>query len=108
MRPTAARLATLRRSIIGTLLRSVANQAAGGAVRWRSPAMTRTHLATVVALITAAGAARAADPGTDFFEAKVRPVLVERCYKCHSTAAKKQQGGLHLDTRDAIRAGGDS
>src|SRR5205823_4515254 len=43
-----------------------------------------------------------------FFEAKIRPVLVEHCYKCHSTEGKKQQGGLHLDTRDALRKGGDS
>src|SRR5438128_190374 len=70
--------------------------------------MTRS-LASCIALLTAlAGTARAADPGTDFFEAKVRPVLVDNCYKCHSTAAKKQQGGLHLDTRDSIRTGGDT
>jgi hypothetical protein len=65
----------------------------------------RTSL--LVFLILAASA-HAADPGIEFFEAKVRPVLVENCYKCHSTAAKKQKGGLHLDTRDAIRAGGDT
>jgi hypothetical protein len=59
-------------------------------------------------LIFLTGSARAADPGIEFFEAKVRPVLVENCYKCHSAAAKKQKGGLHLDTRDAIRAGGDT
>ncbi|HEY1381543.1 MAG TPA: PSD1 and planctomycete cytochrome C domain-containing protein, partial [Gemmataceae bacterium] len=68
--------------------------------------MTRTSL-YITALLLAAGTVRA-DPGTEFFETKVRPVLAEHCYKCHSTAAKKQQGGLHLDTRDAIRAGGDT
>jgi hypothetical protein len=58
-------------------------------------------------LLVAAGSSYAADPGTEFFESKIRPVLVEHCYKCHSSQAKKQQGGLHLDTRDALRQGGD-
>ncbi len=43
-----------------------------------------------------------------FFEAKIRPVLVERCYKCHSETATKVRGGLLLDTRDGIRRGGDT
>ena len=60
------------------------------------------------AILILAAPIRAADPGVEFFEAKVRPVLVENCYQCHSTAAKKQKGGLHLDTRDAIRRGGDA
>ena len=52
-----------------------------------------------------------ADQGIDFFEQKIRPVLVDRCYSCHSAeaAAKKTlKGGLLLDTREAIRQGGDS
>src|SRR4051812_28379223 len=69
--------------------------------------MTRTPMSIAV-LLAAAATAAAADPGVEFFEAKVRPVLVEHCYKCHSAAAKKQQGGLHLDTREAIRKGGDT
>ena len=44
----------------------------------------------------------------DFFEAKVRPVLVDRCYGCHSVEAGKSKGGLLLDTRDGIRKGGDT
>ena len=43
-----------------------------------------------------------------FFEKKVRPVLVEHCYKCHSEKADKLRGGLALDTRAGTRAGGDS
>ncbi|MBA4020597.1 MAG: hypothetical protein C0483_25850 [Pirellula sp.] len=46
--------------------------------------------------------------GHDFFEARIRPVLVEHCYKCHSSAAGKTEGGLALDTRGAMRAGGSS
>ena len=46
--------------------------------------------------------------GHDFFEARIRPVLVEHCYKCHSSAAGKTEGGLALDTRGAMRVGGSS
>jgi hypothetical protein len=44
----------------------------------------------------------------EFFETKIRPVLAERCYKCHSAQAKKHKGGLTLDTRAGLRKGGDS
>ncbi|HEV3029058.1 MAG TPA: DUF1549 domain-containing protein, partial [Planctomycetota bacterium] len=44
----------------------------------------------------------------EFFEAKIRPVLAERCYECHSTRAKKLKGGLTLDTREGVLRGGDS
>lgn len=43
-----------------------------------------------------------------FFESKIRPVLVEKCYACHSETAKEIHGGLLLDTRAGIRQGGDS
>lgn len=43
-----------------------------------------------------------------FFETRVRPVLVQHCYKCHSVETKQAKGGLRLDSRDAIRKGGDS
>ena len=41
-----------------------------------------------------------------FFESKVRPVLVERCYECHSGVNSK--GGLLLDTRQGWAKGGNS
>src|SRR6266536_3086264 len=44
----------------------------------------------------------------DFFEKKVRPVLVERCYKCHSSTAEKVKGDLLLDTREGMLKGGES
>ncbi len=49
--------------------------------------------------------------GVQFFEAKIRPVLVDQCYACHSAKAaenKKLQGELLLDTRAGIRKGGES
>ena len=44
----------------------------------------------------------------DFFEKKIRPVLSEKCYKCHSEKSEKVRGGLLLDTREGIRRGGDN
>src|SRR5262245_17687445 len=40
-----------------------------------------------------------------FFESKIRPVLANNCYTCHTGA---QSGGLRLDSRDAILKGGKS
>ncbi|MEO6808086.1 MAG: PSD1 and planctomycete cytochrome C domain-containing protein [Isosphaeraceae bacterium] len=44
----------------------------------------------------------------EFFEAKVRPILVERCYSCHSANAKKVRGHLLLDSKAGWEHGGDS
>src|SRR5438046_2793641 len=42
----------------------------------------------------------------DFFEKKIRPVLVENCYECHSASSKKLKGGLRLDGRAEVLRGG--
>jgi uncharacterized protein DUF1553/uncharacterized protein DUF1549/cytochrome c/3-keto-disaccharide hydrolase len=42
----------------------------------------------------------------EFFEKKIRPILVENCHKCHGP--QKHQGNLRLDSRAAALAGGDS
>ncbi len=48
------------------------------------------------------------DPeGVAFFEKKIRPILVERCYECHSAQAKRLKGSLYLDTREGTLKGGD-
>src|SRR3954469_25016956 len=39
----------------------------------------------------------------DFFEAKIRPVLIKNCYSCHTTS---QMSGLRVDSLDAITKGG--
>jgi len=44
----------------------------------------------------------------EFFEKKIRPLLAENCYKCHSAKAKKLKGGLRLDYRAGVLKGGDS
>src|SRR5215212_10057769 len=75
--------------------------------------MMRRALCLLLCLAPAAPAAPAKpDPaGLAFFEKKIRPVLVEHCYKCHSAEAqakKKLRGGLRLDTREGLLAGGDT
>jgi len=44
----------------------------------------------------------------EFFEARIRPVLLKHCYECHSAESTGVKGGLLLDTRAATRKGGDS
>src|SRR5436309_1789198 len=61
-----------------------------------------------VAVAMQAGVAHADDSGFEFFEKKIRPVLVEHCYKCHSAQAKKLRGGLRLDLKAGWQKGGDS
>jgi hypothetical protein len=41
----------------------------------------------------------------DFFESKIRPILVEHCQSCHGE--KKQSAGLRLDTFEGFTAGAD-
>ena len=63
-------------------------------------------LALAAAAVAATGAdAPPADDSARFFEAKVRPVLAEHCYKCHGP--EKQKSNLRLDTRASALAGGD-
>jgi len=55
-----------------------------------------------------AGAQPFAQDQIDFFEKKIRPVLSEKCYKCHAENSEKIKGGLTLDTREGMRRGGES
>src|SRR5688572_14719989 len=50
----------------------------------------------------------AAESELEFFEKRIRPVLVENCYKCHSAESEKLKGGLLLDTKEGIARGGES
>jgi len=64
------------------------------------------------ALFTHWGApnSHAADPidsaSLDFFESKIRPLLVENCHACHSQESGKSKGGLFLDSRQGLLSGG--
>ena len=65
-------------------------------------------LLLAMASVAAAGmpAALLGAPNDDLFEARIRPLLVERCYECH--AGDAAEGGLRLDSRRGLDAGGDS
>jgi len=85
-----------------------------GAVRLTA---LRSGFGTVaILLVFLAAAAHAADltpqklsaNDIQFFETKVRPILVEKCYKCHSKEADKVRGGLMLDTREGLLHGGNT
>jgi hypothetical protein len=54
----------------------------------------------------AAAASDNLDEAERFFESRIRPLLVQRCYKCHSETARK--GGLRLDSREGVLEGGES
>ena len=79
--------------------------------------MLRARLNVSVLLLLASGIFQIALPALtippgaeeqDFFEKKIRPVLVERCYKCHSAEAEKLKGNLRLDTKEGVLKGGES
>src|SRR5882724_11117425 len=46
--------------------------------------------------------------GTEFFEKKIRPLLAENCFKCHSAASEKMKGGFRLDSKELALKGGES
>src|SRR6476620_6815956 len=78
--------------------------------------MPRTYVRmfVVTALALMSGATRVSAQASTpeqiaFFEQKIRPVLVESCYQCHSAEAKankKLKGSLYLDTREGVLKGG--
>jgi hypothetical protein len=66
-----------------------------------------------IAMLLATGSAWAGDPAVerqrlDFFESKIRPVLVKHCYECHAADSKKISGGLLVDSRQGLLEGGES
>lgn len=77
--------------------------------------MTGSYRAmAVLAIILATASSALSQPATrddaarlEFFEKKVRPVLVEHCHHCHS-ADTKPSGGLRVDDRNGLIIGGNS
>jgi len=72
--------------------------------------MRRSCCFAFVCLLSSLGPLQAAEDdkeGIELFEKKIRQVLVERCFECHSAKAKKVEGNLLLDSRDTSRKGGD-
>jgi hypothetical protein len=58
-------------------------------------------------MVLLCGASFAQSPDTAFFETKIRPVLVAKCYGCHASTLSSPQSGLALDTKAAMLKGGD-
>ncbi len=77
--------------------------------------MFRAVLITLLLVVGQGLLASAAEPVTEpspedleFFEKRVRPILVEKCLECHSSKSEKLRGGLKLDSREGVNAGGDT
>ena len=60
----------------------------------------------VASLLALSSQAAHADEREDFFEAKIRPILVETCFRCHNDV--KAGGTLRIDSREALLKGGES
>lgn len=65
-------------------------------------------VAAVMVLMSAESQAQDAVRNADFFESKIRPVLIEHCYSCHAANSDEIKGGLLLDSAAAVLQGGDS
>ncbi|HKB91761.1 MAG TPA: PSD1 and planctomycete cytochrome C domain-containing protein [Opitutaceae bacterium] len=64
-------------------------------------AVARLHAATGVQTAVSSS-------DMQFFETRIRPVLVDKCYKCHSHDADRVKGGLMLDSREGLLHGGNT
>ncbi|MBC8354433.1 MAG: PSD1 domain-containing protein [Planctomycetes bacterium] len=75
----------------------------------RRPQSLVLSVALVIAAVSSSHAEdRATAEGVAYFEKHVRPLLAKRCYSCHSSRAKKREGGLLLDSREGWSVGGDN
>lgn len=66
----------------------------------------RGFIAFIMALGASSASAQTSIESRDFFEQKIRPLLVKRCLSCHSVQSKPLRGGLLLDSREGWRRGG--
>ncbi len=65
---------------------------------------------SLIAISTCVDAAEQVANATlvETFERRIRPLLSEHCYPCHSSSRNKKHGGLQLDTAQSVKLGGDS
>ena len=72
------------------------------------PARRACWLVLLAIGLTATAHRAGASDDLQFFEARIRPVLVQHCDRCHSADARELQGGLRLDLKAGWVQGGDS
>src|SRR5687768_16108819 len=75
------------------------------------PLASRCILAFVLSCVWSTSMSNAQEPDAaalEFFEKQVRPILVSRCYECHSSKLKEPKGGLRADSRGGLLAGGET
>lgn len=75
------------------------------AKRWGRRLLVGAAVSALTSGATANGAEHTAEQ-LEFFEQKIRPLLVENCFTCHS-ADTNAQGGLRVDDRNGLLAGGN-
>src|SRR5256885_15129662 len=85
----------------------------GRQCREAHPRLTMRRPVLLAATLLTATLARSADSALStgdlqFFETKIRPVLEEDCFQCHSHQADRIKGRLMLDSRDAVLKGGNT
>jgi hypothetical protein len=71
----------------------------------------RYFLSLVLALALFGPKSQAQEPDSaslEFFEKQVRPILIARCYECHDSKQKEPKGGLRVDSRASLLAGGET
>ncbi len=72
----------------------------------RRAASTRAALASILVLLVLGSTSLADNDREVFFETKIRPVLISRCFECHGQG--DVESGLRVDSREALLKGGDS
>ena len=67
----------------------------------------RLSIAAWLVVFAAPLGLEASDPGpAEFFEKRIRPLLVDHCHACHGPETASPMGGLRLDSAEAMLAGG--
>ena len=70
--------------------------------------MSARHCISAAILALSLGTPLFAQTDVEFFESKIRPVLVQRCYSCHNSKMAAPKGDLILDTKEGLLKGGSS
>ncbi|RIK78649.1 MAG: cytochrome C [Planctomycetota bacterium] len=79
--------------------------AVASSIAWLASAVLALHW---IAIPRCAGSTGLSPEAIDFFESRIRPVLAEHCYECHSAGAGEPKGGLRLDSAAWLKNGGQS